>query len=142
MILIKRNPCIGKPTGIPGVPIQHATENPPRRNKKGTLVEIGMHALLTQIHSAWKDKNKKKSLLTQLFSWTLPLRSTVSQHQRLFHNLRKRGVCNQIVNLIQIFHWQPRNQLKELPEFSLVGCKNPERYTTRISALINTGSVL
>lgn len=34
LISIKQNPCIGKSTGIPGVPIQHATENPPRRNEK------------------------------------------------------------------------------------------------------------
>lgn len=85
--------------------------------QKGTLVETAMHALLTQIHSAWKDKK----VLTALFLDVTSAFDNVS-HKPLLHNLCKRGVCNHIVSLIQSFIGSRETNLKLL-EFTLVGYK-------------------
>ena len=85
--------------------------------QKGTSVETAMHALLSQIHSAWKE-NK---ILTALFLDFTGAFDNVS-HQRLLHNLRKRGVCNKITGLIESFISDRETNLR-LPEFTLVGYK-------------------
>lgn len=70
-----------------------------------------------QIHSEWKDKK----VFTTLFLDVTGAFNNVS-YRRPLHNLRKRGVCNYIGNLIQSFIASRETNLKP-PEFTLAGYK-------------------
>ena len=96
--------------------------------RRGTTVDTALHSLLGKIHTAKINKH----ITTVLFLDVSGAYDNVN-HQRLLHNLRKRGMCGVIANFITSFVSNRSTDIK-LPEHTLKG--------HRIEAGIPQGSSL